>query len=114
MKLQMKTRSERVLEKTNEPPLLEVNTSRSREGSMEHNFELMDIVPPTPYDSPLARGYIPRSDEGRLKLKELMAICTKLSKQVLDLEKEKDAQVVEFLKLKQRVNKLERKRNSSI
>ncbi|GJX28599.1 hypothetical protein Tco_0236678 [Tanacetum coccineum] len=59
-------------------------------------------------------GYTPGSDEGRLKLKELMAICTKLSKQVLDLEKEKDAQAVEILKLKQRVNKLERKRKSSI
>ncbi|GJZ07050.1 reverse transcriptase domain-containing protein [Tanacetum coccineum] len=34
--------------------------------------------------------------------------------QVLDLEKEKDAQAVEILKLKQRVKKLERKRKSSI
>ncbi|GJR54186.1 hypothetical protein Tco_1404707 [Tanacetum coccineum] len=59
-------------------------------------------------------GYTPRSDEGRLKLKELMAICTKLSKQVLDLEKENDAQAVEILKLKQRVRKLERKRKSRI
>ncbi|GJV73238.1 hypothetical protein Tco_1493233 [Tanacetum coccineum] len=47
------TRSERVLEKSNEPPLLEGHTSGSREGSMEHTFELMDTVPPTPYDSPL-------------------------------------------------------------
>ncbi|GJW25141.1 hypothetical protein Tco_0038952 [Tanacetum coccineum] len=82
--------------------------------SKEHTFELMDTVPPTPHDSPLTGGYIPGSDEGRLKLKELMAICTKLSKQVLDLEKEKDAQAVEILKLKQRVKKLERKRKSSI
>ncbi|GKB06720.1 hypothetical protein Tco_0834953 [Tanacetum coccineum] len=108
------TRSERVLEKPNEPPLPEGHTSRSGEGSMEHTFELMDTVPPTPYDSPLTGGYTPGSDEGRLKLKELMAICTKLSKQVLDLEKEKDAQAVEILKLKQRVKKLERKRKSSI
>ncbi|GJX44836.1 hypothetical protein Tco_0261512 [Tanacetum coccineum] len=108
------TRSERVLEKPNEPPLPEGHTSRSGEGSMEHTFELMDIVPPTPHDSSLIGGYTPRSDKGRLKLKELMAICTKLSKQVLDLEKEKDAQAVEILKLKQRVKKLERKRKSSI
>ncbi|GJY19573.1 hypothetical protein Tco_0391064 [Tanacetum coccineum] len=81
---------------------------------MEHTFELMDTVPPTPYDSPLLGGYTPGSDEGRLKLKELMAICTKLLKQVLDLEKEKNAQAVEILKLKQRVKKLERKRKSSI
>ncbi|GJW31156.1 hypothetical protein Tco_0051188, partial [Tanacetum coccineum] len=97
------TRSERVLEKPNEPPLPEGHTSGSREGSMEHTFELMDTVPPTPHDSPLIGGYTPGSDEGRLKLKELMAICIKLSKQVLDLEKEKDAQAVEILKLKQRV-----------
>ncbi|GKC20206.1 ribonuclease H-like domain-containing protein, partial [Tanacetum coccineum] len=96
------TRSERVLEKSNEPPLPEGHTFGSREGSMEHTFELMDTVPPTPYDSPLIGGYTPGSDEGRLKLKELMAICIKLSKQVLDLEKEKDAQAVEILKLKQR------------
>ncbi|GKE94287.1 hypothetical protein Tco_1579142, partial [Tanacetum coccineum] len=108
------TRSKRVLEKPNEPPLLEGHTSRSEEGSMEHTFELMDTVPPTPYDSLLTGGYTPGSDEGRLKLKELMAICIKLSKQVLDLEKEKDTQAVDILKLKQRVKKLERKRKLSI
>ncbi|GJV36081.1 hypothetical protein Tco_1408558 [Tanacetum coccineum] len=89
------TRSERVLKQPNEPPLLEGHTSGSGEGRMEHTFELMDIVPPIPHDSPLPGGYIPRSDEGRLKLEELMALCTKLSKHVLDLEKEKNAQAVE-------------------
>ncbi|GJW85337.1 putative ribonuclease H-like domain-containing protein [Tanacetum coccineum] len=108
------TRSERVLEKPNEPPLPEGHTSGSGEGSMEYTFELMGIVPPTPHDSPLTGGYTPESDEGRLKLKELIAMCIKLSKQVLDLEKEKDAQAVKILKLKQRVKKLERNRKSSI
>ncbi|GJT70505.1 uncharacterized mitochondrial protein-like protein [Tanacetum coccineum] len=61
----------------------------------------IDIVPPTPHDSPLTGGYTLGSDEGRLKLKELIAMYTKLSKQVLNLEKEKDAQAVEILKLKQ-------------
>ncbi|GKE31320.1 hypothetical protein Tco_1450642, partial [Tanacetum coccineum] len=43
-----------------------------------------------PNELPLPEGgYTPGSDKGRLKLKELMAICTKLSKQVLDLENEK-------------------------
>ncbi|GKA12305.1 copia protein [Tanacetum coccineum] len=70
-------------------------------------------VPITPHDSPLPGGYIPRSDEGRLKLQELMTMCTKLSKQVLDLEKEKDAQAVEILRLKKRVKRLERQRKSS-
>ncbi|GKE42403.1 hypothetical protein Tco_1469687 [Tanacetum coccineum] len=86
------TRSERVLKQPNEPPIPEDHTSGSGEGRMEHTFELIDIVPPTPYDSPLLGGYTPGSDEGRLKLEELMAMCTKLSKQVEstddDLDKE--------------------------
>ncbi|GJZ74341.1 hypothetical protein Tco_0638487 [Tanacetum coccineum] len=43
-----------------------------------------------------------------------MAICTKLFDRVLDLEKEKDAQAVEILKLKNIIKKLERKAKSSI
>ncbi|GJT62877.1 putative ribonuclease H-like domain-containing protein [Tanacetum coccineum] len=97
------TMSERVLRQPNEPPLTEGHTSGSGEGRMEHIFELMDYVPPTPHDSPLPGGYTPRSDEGRLKLEKLMAMCTKLLKHVLDLEKENDAQAVEILRLKKRV-----------
>nr|GEZ07875.1 hypothetical protein [Tanacetum cinerariifolium] len=36
--------------------------TRSGEGRLEENIELMDTIP-TPYDSPLTRGYTPRSDE---------------------------------------------------
>ncbi|GJW30313.1 hypothetical protein Tco_0047188 [Tanacetum coccineum] len=108
------TRSERVLEQPNEPPLLEGHTSRSVEGKMEQTFELMDNVPSTHHDSPFTGGYTPGSDEGRMKLDELITLYTKLSKHMLDLEKEKDAQVVEILNLKKRVKKLERKRKSSI
>ncbi|GJU41609.1 hypothetical protein Tco_1194566 [Tanacetum coccineum] len=97
----------------NEPPLSEGHTSRSGEGSMEQTFELTDNVPSTPHDSPLTGGYTPGSDEGRIKLDELITLCTKLSKHVLDLEKEKDAQAVEILNLKKIVKKLERKRKSS-
>ncbi|GJY90895.1 hypothetical protein Tco_0506091 [Tanacetum coccineum] len=94
------TRSKRVLEKPNEPTLSEGHTSGSGKGRMEHQFELtVANVPLTPYDSPLPGGYTPRSDEGRLQLQELMTMCTKLLKQVLDLEKEKDAQDVEILRL---------------
>ncbi|GKC13851.1 hypothetical protein Tco_1010633 [Tanacetum coccineum] len=107
------TRSERVLEQPIEPPLSEGHTSGSGEGRMEHQFELTANVPITPHDSPLPGGYTPGSDEGRLKLQELMTMCTKLSKQVLDLEKEKDAQAVEILRLKKRVKRLERQRKSS-
>ncbi|GKE81840.1 hypothetical protein Tco_1551840 [Tanacetum coccineum] len=107
------TRSERVLEHPIEPPLSEGNTSGSGEGRMERQIKLTTNIPITPYDSPLPGGYIPGSDEGRLKLQELMTMCTKLSKQVLDLEKEKDVQAVEILRLKKRVKKLERQRKSS-
>ncbi|GJS98276.1 putative ribonuclease H-like domain-containing protein [Tanacetum coccineum] len=88
-------------------------TYGSREGKMENQIELTANVPITPHDSPLLGGYTPGSDEGRLKLQELMIMCTKLSKQVLDLEKEKDAQAVEILRLKKRVKRLERQRKSS-
>ncbi|GJY58214.1 hypothetical protein Tco_0458106 [Tanacetum coccineum] len=97
------TRSERVLEQPIKPPLSEGHTSGSGEGRMEHQFELTANVLITPHDSPIRGGYTPGSDKGRLKLQELMTICTKLSKQVLDLEKEKDAQAVEILRLKKRV-----------
>ncbi|GJU04904.1 hypothetical protein Tco_1121334 [Tanacetum coccineum] len=57
------TRSERVLEQPIEPPLSECHTSRSGEGRMEHQFELMANIPLTPHDSPLPGGYTPGSDE---------------------------------------------------
>ncbi|GJT67748.1 putative ribonuclease H-like domain-containing protein [Tanacetum coccineum] len=68
-----------------------------RLGMMEYQFELTANVSITPHDSPLSGGYTPRSDEGRMKLQELMTMCTKLSKHVLDLETEKDAQAVAIL-----------------
>nr|GEU46219.1 reverse transcriptase domain-containing protein [Tanacetum cinerariifolium] len=49
------TRSERVLEQPNEPPLTEGHTSGSGEGRLKENIELTDTVP-TPYDSPLTGG----------------------------------------------------------
>ncbi|GJR81494.1 hypothetical protein Tco_0152279 [Tanacetum coccineum] len=48
------------------------------------------------------------SGEDRLKLNELMELCTKLSERVLDLENTKTSQAVETAKLKERVKKLER------
>ncbi|GKD56674.1 hypothetical protein Tco_1290061 [Tanacetum coccineum] len=63
-------------------------------------------------DSLLARGNTLRSDEDRLKLDELMALCTTLQKKVLDLEKTKTSQDNEIVSLKRRVKKIE-KRNRS-
>nr|GEY20547.1 hypothetical protein [Tanacetum cinerariifolium] len=53
-----------------------------------------------------------RPKEARLKLMELMKLCTKLSDRVLDLEKKKTAQAKEIANLKKKVKKLERKRRS--
>ncbi|GJY31948.1 hypothetical protein Tco_0415443 [Tanacetum coccineum] len=52
------------------------------------------------------------SDKDRLQLKELLELCTKFSKRVLDLENTKTFQAVEITKLKERVKKLERKNKS--
>ncbi|GJU22903.1 hypothetical protein Tco_1156245 [Tanacetum coccineum] len=90
-----------------------VNTPGSDEERIKHQ-ELTDNIPPTPYDSPLSGGYIPGSDKGRHDLYDLMAICIKLYDRVLELDKEKDAQAVEILKLKNKIKKLERKAKSSI
>nr|GFA44230.1 hypothetical protein [Tanacetum cinerariifolium] len=116
------TRSERVLEQPNKPPLSKGHTSGSREGIMEHTFELIDTVPPTPHDSPLTEGYTPGSDEGRLKLLELMKKCTTLSNRVTTLENEllstKAVYHKAFITLTKRVKKLEtqlkQKRNIAV
>nr|GEW42428.1 hypothetical protein [Tanacetum cinerariifolium] len=50
--------------------------------------------------------------EDRLKLKELIELCTKLSDRVLNLETTKTAQAKEIANLKKRVTRLERKRKS--
>ncbi|GJZ74929.1 hypothetical protein Tco_0639394 [Tanacetum coccineum] len=63
-------------------------------------------------DSLLARGNTLRSDEDRLKLDELMALCTTLQNMVLDLEKTKTTQHNEIASLKRRVKKLENKYRS--
>ncbi|GKA03510.1 putative reverse transcriptase domain-containing protein [Tanacetum coccineum] len=75
------TKSERVIDKPNEPPLSNIHTSRNGEGSMEYHDDLTDFVPPTPHDSPLSGGNTPGSDEGRMELiQELMESCTSLKK----------------------------------
>ncbi|GJX17227.1 hypothetical protein Tco_0218059 [Tanacetum coccineum] len=64
-------------------------------------------------DSLLARGNTLQSDDDRLKLNELMELCTNLQKRVLDLEKTKTTQANEIASLKRslkrRVKKHEKK-----
>ncbi|GKA73229.1 ribonuclease H-like domain, reverse transcriptase, RNA-dependent DNA polymerase, partial [Tanacetum coccineum] len=69
-------------------------------------------VPTQSNDPPLLRVNTLGSEEDRLKLKELMDLCTKLSDRVLDLETTKTTQAKEIASLKKRVKQLERKRNS--
>ncbi|GJT14538.1 hypothetical protein Tco_0861580 [Tanacetum coccineum] len=54
----------------------------------------------------------PQSGEDRLQLTELMNLCTKLQKQVLDLEEAKTAQAKEIASLKKRVKQLEKRKKS--
>ncbi|GJS12948.1 putative ribonuclease H-like domain-containing protein [Tanacetum coccineum] len=61
---------------------------------------------PTHSNDPLLSG------EDRLKLNELMELCTSLSQRVLDLEKTKTSQAAEITKLKKRVKRLEKKGGS--
>nr|GEU59453.1 hypothetical protein [Tanacetum cinerariifolium] len=94
-----------------EPTLSEGHTSRSREGRMEHTVELTNTVPPIPHDSPLTGSYIPGSNEGRLKLEELIDLCTTLSNWVSTLENKlsstKAVYHKGFITLTKRVKKLE-------
>ncbi|GJR90789.1 putative ribonuclease H-like domain-containing protein [Tanacetum coccineum] len=69
---------------------------------------LSERVLEKPNEPPLPEGHTSGSGEGS------MEHTFELMDTVLDLEKEKDAQAVEILKIKQRVKKLERKRKSSI
>ncbi|GJS82514.1 hypothetical protein Tco_0749055, partial [Tanacetum coccineum] len=63
-------------------------------------------------DSVLERSNTLQSDEDRLKLDELMALCTTLQNRVLNLEKTKTTQANEIASLKRRVKKLEKKNRS--
>ncbi|GKB22747.1 hypothetical protein Tco_1462818 [Tanacetum coccineum] len=60
-----------------------------------------------PNEPPLSEGHTSKSGEGS------MEYHFELTDNVLDLEKEKDAQAVEILKLNKRVKRLERQRKSS-
>ncbi|GJV63992.1 hypothetical protein Tco_1474820 [Tanacetum coccineum] len=61
---------------------------------------------PIHFNDPLLSG------EDRLKLNELLELCTKLSERILDLENTKTSQAAEITKLKKRVKKLERRNKS--
>ncbi|GJT48564.1 hypothetical protein Tco_0974721 [Tanacetum coccineum] len=63
-------------------------------------------------DPLLTRGNTLRSGEDRLKLQELMELCTNLQNRVIGLENTKTAQAQEITSLKLRVKKLDKKGGS--
>ncbi|GKB42423.1 hypothetical protein Tco_0887365, partial [Tanacetum coccineum] len=65
--------------------------------------DVADENVPTHSNDPLLSG------DDRLKLNELMELCTNLSQRVLDLEKTKTSQAAKITELKERVKKLEKK-----
>ncbi|GJW47139.1 hypothetical protein Tco_0078785 [Tanacetum coccineum] len=65
-------------------------------------------------DPLLIRSNTLRSGKDRLKLQELMELCTNLQNRVIDMEKTKTAQAHEITSLKLKVKKLEKKGGSRI
>nr|GEX85904.1 hypothetical protein [Tanacetum cinerariifolium] len=88
------TRSERVLEQPNEPPLSEGHTSRSGEGIMEHTFKLTDTVPPTSHDSPLTGSYTPKSDEDEEEPSLDIEDSPKQGRMIGEIDKDKNVNLV--------------------
>nr|GEX39846.1 hypothetical protein [Tanacetum cinerariifolium] len=79
---------------------------------MEHQDDVTDFIPPSPYDLPLSGGHTPRSDEGRPNINKLMVICTQLSNRVLALEQSKTAQDLVIKKMQKKVKRIKRKLNA--
>ncbi|GJS25237.1 hypothetical protein Tco_0453869 [Tanacetum coccineum] len=84
--------------------------SKKKNIEVPHPNGSTDNVPdenvPTTSNDPLLSG------EDRLRLTELMDLCTNLQKKVLDLEKAKTSQDSEITSLKKNVKKLERRNKS--
>nr|GEW21765.1 hypothetical protein [Tanacetum cinerariifolium] len=81
-------------------------TKKRKETEVPHTEPQTEEIVPTTSNDPLPSG------EDRMQLIELMNLCTKLQKQVLDLEKANTAQAKEIVDLKKGVKKLKRKKKS--
>ncbi|GKE41249.1 hypothetical protein Tco_1464654 [Tanacetum coccineum] len=75
-----------------------------KEAEVAHDETRHEESVPTPSNDPLPSG------EDSIQLNDLMVLCTKLQKRVLDLEKAKSDQAIEIASLKKRVDKLEKRR----
>ncbi|GJW03263.1 hypothetical protein Tco_1562119 [Tanacetum coccineum] len=74
------------------------------EAEVAHDETEPEESVPTPSNDPLPSG------EDSMQLNDLMILCTKLQKQVLDLEEAKFDQAIEIASLKKRIDKLEKRR----
>nr|GEV71437.1 retrovirus-related Pol polyprotein from transposon TNT 1-94 [Tanacetum cinerariifolium] len=100
------------------PTTIQPSTSQSKKKHPTKSKKKNTKVP-QPNDStdnvvdenvPTHSNYPLLSGKDRLKLNEMMELCTNLSQRVLDLEKIKTSQAAEITELKERVKKLEKKR----
>ncbi|GJT00073.1 hypothetical protein Tco_0821242 [Tanacetum coccineum] len=85
-------------------PLFQTMMVQAQEKGKDETENVESV--PTHSNDPLLSG------EDRLKLNELMELCTNLSQRFLDLENTKTSQAAEIAKLKERVKKLERRNKS--
>ncbi|GJW68122.1 hypothetical protein Tco_0122546 [Tanacetum coccineum] len=98
-------------------PLLLMALMREQDRETYGGIQLLNLrrsenVSKLSNDLLLARGNTLQSGEDRLKLQELMELCTNLQNRVIDLENTKTAQAQEITSLKLRVKKLEKKGGS--
>ncbi|GJX78803.1 hypothetical protein Tco_0326952 [Tanacetum coccineum] len=106
----VKQRSRRLKRKDTEIPQLSDPTNVADKAvNEEMNDNLVRAV--TIASSLEAEGNTLQSGEDRLKLQELMELCTTLQSRVLALETTKTTQAKEIASLKRRVKKLEKKRS---
>ncbi|GKD23479.1 hypothetical protein Tco_1225182 [Tanacetum coccineum] len=75
-----------------------------KEAEVAHDETKHEESIPAPSNDPLPSGV------DSMQLNDLMVLCTKLQKHVLDLEKAKSDQAIEIASLKMRVDKLEKMR----
>ncbi|GJZ66044.1 hypothetical protein Tco_0622740 [Tanacetum coccineum] len=99
------------------PTVIQPSTSQPQKKQKPRNPKRKDTEVPqlnglTDNEEMDDRVNTPRSDEDRLKIKELMELCTNLQNRVIDLEKTKTSQAQEITSLKRRVKRLEKKGGS--
>ncbi|GKD47265.1 hypothetical protein Tco_1271910 [Tanacetum coccineum] len=88
---------------TSSPPKKKQKSKRKqrKEAEVAHDETEHEESVPTPSNDPLSSG------EDSMKLNDLMILCTKLQKQVLDLEMAKSDQAIEIASLKKRGRRIE-------